>query len=78
MFIMLILCNHAVNTYKLPSLVVGMISLLNGEKLNVCPIDPDLHLHLEHPHLPLHSPLNSFGYWTLNKYYYYYYYIWNW
>ena len=22
----------------------------------------------------LHSPLNSFGYWTLNKYYYYYYY----
>ena len=21
-----------------------------------------------------HSPLNSFGYWTLNKYYYYYYY----
>ena len=23
----------------------------------------------------MHSPLNSFGYWTLNKYYYYYYYI---
>ena len=23
---------------------------------------------------PLSSPLNSFGYWTLNKYYYYYYY----
>ena len=23
----------------------------------------------------LHSPLNSFGYWTLNKYYYYYYYV---
>ena len=23
----------------------------------------------------VHSPLNSFGYWTLNKYYYYYYYI---
>ena len=22
----------------------------------------------------MHSPLNSFGYWTLNKYYYYYYY----
>ena len=22
----------------------------------------------------VHSPLNSFGYWTLNKYYYYYYY----
>ena len=21
----------------------------------------------------VHSPLNSFGYWTLNKYYYYYY-----
>ena len=21
----------------------------------------------------MHSPLNSFGYWTLNKYYYYYY-----
>ena len=24
----------------------------------------------------MHSPLNSFGYWTLNKYYYYYYYYW--
>ena len=23
----------------------------------------------------MHSPLNSFGYWTLNKYYYYYYYL---
>ena len=23
----------------------------------------------------VHSPLNSFGYWTLNKYYYYYYYL---
>ena len=23
----------------------------------------------------MHSPLNSFGYWTLNKYYYYYYYV---
>ena len=26
------------------------------------------------PFIIVHSPLNSFGYWTLNKYYYYYYY----
>ena len=28
----------------------------------------------EHKLDEVHSPLNSFGYWTLNKYYYYYYY----
>ena len=34
--------------------------------------------HLKH-YTKVHSPLNSFGYWTLNKYYYYYYYtgVWN-
>ena len=29
-------------------------------------------MYIIYTHTEVHSPLNSFGYWTLNKYYYYY------